>query len=521
MFWDGFARRAMFGVCVGCAAWLASETVQASPEVSSFLGWNRPRRSALGGMAPQAALGAVRASESDRGAELHWRPRAAAPQLNDSLDESPNELPQESPEAAVSPDETAIGDGELSYAAEEPGEDAAGSEIADAAASLSGEQAALCDKVRGVLDFYQQRLLNTRENNCWELMHAIVAFGVHSEVRRGAAKGPAVNSIAWLCSGAACAGQPLMYLDQGRVTAAKGPRVQGHHGQFLAILAQSKVMPDYPILVNKRSFSVEDLIETEKLSCYSNTELTFKLISFAHYLDSDATWKNSQGENWSIERLIREEIAAPINGAPCGGTHRLMGLSYAVHERIKQGQPVDCEFFRAQTYVDDYHRYAFRLQNRDGSFSTDWFKGRAAKADLDRRLQTSGHILEWLAYSVPDEMLDDPRFIKAVSYLAGILDADGNREWSIGPLGHGLHALAIYEERMERRTQSAPPAKVARRELPRDEETPAAELSPAAESSQPVIVPVVPRRSGAVRPRLPRRATSHPRDDGADAADRD
>ena len=516
MFWDGFARRAMFGVCIGCATWLASESVQASPEVSGPLARHRPARSALGGMHPHADLPAVRASESDRAAELHWRPRAAAPQF----EASPNELPAESPEAAISSDEGATSNGELSYVAEDPRDDAASSEVADAADSLTGVQAALCDKVRGVLDFYQQRLLNTRENNCWELMHAIVAFGVHSEVRRGAAKGPAVNSIAWLCSGAACAGEPLMYIDQGRVTAAKGPRVQGHHGQFLAILAQSKVMPDYPILVNKRSFSIEDLIETEKLSCFSKTELTFKLISFAHYLDSDATWKNSQGENWSIERLIREEIAAPINGAPCGGTHRLMGLSYAVHERIKQEQPVDGEFLRAQTYVNDYHRYAFRLQNRDGSFSTDWFKGRAAKADLDRRLQTSGHILEWLAYSVDDETLDDPRFIKAVSYLAGILDADRNRAWSVGPLGHGLHALAIYEERMDRRGQSEPPAKVARREVLRDEESPPPELSPATESSQPVIVPVVPRRSGVVRPPLPRREPLHPRHN-ADETDRD
>ena len=67
------------------------------------------------------------------------------------------------------------------------------------------------------------------------------------------------------------------------------------------------------------------------------TELTFKLIALAHYLDSDATWTSETGDEWSISRLIEEEIQSPIIGAACGGTHRLMGLSYAVRERVKHG----------------------------------------------------------------------------------------------------------------------------------------------------------------------------------------
>jgi hypothetical protein len=380
---------------------------------------------------------------------------------------------------------------------------------------ISPQHAALLAKVRRVLDFYQRQLLDTRGNNCWELMHAIVAYGVHSQVRQGGPRGPAVNSIAWLCSGAACNGNSLIYIDRGRVTAAKGPPVQGHHGQFLAILAQSKVMASYQILVGGREFTVADLIATEKLDCSSDMELTFKLIAFAHYLGSDETWLNARGEQWSIPRLIREEIRSPINGAPCGGTHRLMGLSYAVQERQRQGLPIDGEFLRAKTYIDDFHRYTFRLQNRDGSFSTEWFKRRAARDDLERRLQTSGHILEWLTYSLPESTIDEPRYMQAVAYLAGILDAGRGRKWSVGPLGHGLHALALYEERMERRVQQplaesgAPPADSRRRVRPVEFDT---ELRESAQNEpagieregeseaepqiiQPVIVPAAaPRR---------------------------
>jgi hypothetical protein len=37
--------------------------------------------------------------------------------------------------------------------------------------------------------------------------------------------------------------------------------------------------------------------------------------------------------------------------------------------------------------------------------------------------------------------------VKSVDYLTNLLLDNRNEKWSIGPLGHGLHALAIYDER--------------------------------------------------------------------------
>ena len=104
------------------------------------------------------------------------------------------------------------------------------------------------------------------------------------------------------------------------------------------------------------------------------------------------------------------------------------------------------EFRRAQTFIQDYHRYTFSLQNPDGSFSTEWFTRRGDNPDIDRRLKTSGHILEWIGFSLSDEELRDPRMIKAVDYVATMLLKNDKHTWEIGPLGHGLHALAIYDE---------------------------------------------------------------------------
>ena len=84
----------------------------------------------------------------------------------------------------------------------------------------------------------------------------------------------------------------------------------------------------------------------------------------------------------------------------------------------------------------------------DGGFSTDWFAGRADYGPVSKHLETTGHITEWLAYSLKKEQLVEPRMIKSVSYLTNLLLENKNEKWGIGPLGHGLHALAMYDERI-------------------------------------------------------------------------
>jgi hypothetical protein len=127
----------------------------------------------------------------------------------------------------------------------------------------------------------------------------------------------------------------------------------------------------------------------------------------------------------------------------------LFGISNAIKERQKRGEPIDGEYVRAQRYVGDYQRFTLAsLQNPDGSFSTEWFNHPADRpGDLDRKLQTTGHILEWLTWSLPEEELRDPKIEKTVNFLSGILIEHPDKSWSIGPLGHGLHALMIYHQR--------------------------------------------------------------------------
>lgn len=313
---------------------------------------------------------------------------------------------------------------------------------------LTPELRELREKVRKTLGYYYRRKLNTRDHTPWEVFHQIVAYGPETQVRQGGPKGAPVDAVRWLCDNRASHGQKLMHLERGKLALGRAKGIQGHYGQFLAILAQHDMPRETPLTVDGRKFTVEDLIKTEQRTCRAGEELTFKLIAFMHYLEPGAQWKNDRGEMWTIERILRDEIESPIRGAACGGTHRLMGISYAVRRREELEQPMDGQYGRAQTYLLDYHRYAFSLQNDDGSFSTEWFAGRGNRDNRDRKLQTSGHITEWLAYSLPEEHLRDPRMVKAIDFLTTTLNSDRQAEWAIGPLGHALHALALYDQRV-------------------------------------------------------------------------
>ncbi|HEX3600080.1 MAG TPA: hypothetical protein VHU84_08045, partial [Lacipirellulaceae bacterium] len=314
---------------------------------------------------------------------------------------------------------------------------------------LTKQLAMLRSRVRSVLKGYYRKPLNSKDNDPWEVMHGMLSYGVQSRIRQGGANGEPITSVGWLCYNKPCKGQTLMYVNPaGEVRAKYGVGLQGHLGQLLAMLAQCQVSPDYPIHVGKNEFTINDLIEAEKKTCYPKSELTFKLIALQHYIDLNDKWVNDQGVDWDMPRLVREELAQPIRGAACGGTHRLSGLSLTVKTRIARGEPLDGEYARAAEFVKKYQQYAFRLQNPDGSLSTNWFRGPGDEDDINRKIKTTGHILEWLCYSLSDEELRDQRTVRAVTFLANLMYSNYDNEWEIGPRSHATHALLLYDERV-------------------------------------------------------------------------
>lgn len=303
--------------------------------------------------------------------------------------------------------------------------------------------------VQSVLDEYYRAPLNTRDDSPWSVLHWSIAYGVDAKVAVGKPNGQQVTAIGWLCCNYPAAGKQMIDVRNGKWDLEIAPGRQGHDAQFLSMLAQSRVNRNYLLRVGGQEETVEQLIEYEKRTCRRGQELTFKLTALSHYEGTEAKWKNARGESWSVTNLLEEELAAPVGRyeATCGGLHRLFAINYAVDRRLREGLPIDGPYRAAQQKTQQYQQRAFRLQNRDGSFSTAWLDNAENRGDDTRRLTTSGHVLEWLVFSLPEEQLDDPRLLRGVQYIAQLLKGRSQEDWHPGAMGHALHALSIYEQR--------------------------------------------------------------------------
>jgi hypothetical protein len=216
------------------------------------------------------------------------------------------------------------------------------------------------------------------------------------------------------------------------------------------MLAQSCVPEDYPLHVSDKRQTIATLVDHEQQTCETGGEQTFKLIGIAHYRGTHVSWKNEHGEQWSIERLLREELKAPVSSreATCGGSHRVFAMHYAAELRSRESQQLTGVWLEAAKRTKYYQSRAFKLQNADGSFSTAWFDKPENREDEERRLICSGHLLEYLAFSLPDDQLRDPRFERGVLYVVRLLERGRGTKLHRGGMGHALHGLAIYEQRV-------------------------------------------------------------------------
>lgn len=339
------------------------------------------------------------------------------------------------------------------------------------------------------LDHYLRNAETTTARSPWAVMHALLPYGADYELI-----GPngRVNAIGWMCHNGLCRTQRIFTPRGESFVPNVGGGVQGHEGQFLAILAQCQVPLDYSIQIGSKKFTVEDLVRYEMATCKERTELTFKLIGLSYYVDADKQWRSNDGKIWSIEKLVREELAQPVVGAACGGTHRLMGLSFSLRQRELQGFPINGQFARSAKFINEYVRYTWQLQNPDGSFSTHWYQGRANDPDDERKVQTSGHMLEWLMFTVSDDELTSPRVEKAVDFLLSRIYDRRDHKWPIGPRGHATRALALYNLRIEallEQRSGVPADSIAQQRLARPDAGKAAVSTPSTPTRPPQAAP--------------------------------
>ncbi len=307
------------------------------------------------------------------------------------------------------------------------------------------QTAPLKPTIEAALRYYWDRPEDAAERTHWGMMHSIMVWDKDTPIIHRRQR---YNAVAWMAGNNPCRNQLLFAQDQHGINVRTGVGLQGHQAQLLAIFGLVNVPLNYPVYAGRQKYSVADILEREKLDCKSGNELTFTLIALAHYADSDSSWVAADQQDWDVQRVLKEEMSQPIVGAACGGTHRLMGFAHALRRRRAEDKPIVQQWDRADRYVKEFVNYTWTLQNRDGSMSTAWFERPEDNGNMDRKIQTTGHMLEFLLSTLPDADLQSPKMIRTVSYLANTLHAERGHQWQVGPKGHALRALAMYHQRV-------------------------------------------------------------------------
>ena len=299
-----------------------------------------------------------------------------------------------------------------------------------------------------------RRYLTADMHTPWQVIHGLLAYrqDFQLKVKDSDKK---INALKWAGSGVTFRGESLFQKTPygGRAH----PFIQaywfeGHPTQFMAYLTMCRLPTSHQFkTAGGEVVTVQDIINNAKMEVTRATdvEMTWTLWALAHYLEPTAQWVNKNGEQWSMEELLRVELRNTIYDAPCGGTHSLFACAYARNAHLQSKQPLRGVWLEADQKIQRFIAEAKALQNPDGSFSIHFFKGRGSSNDFNTRITSSGHMIEWLMVALPQSRLSESWVQNGIRCVAQDLIDNRHQNAECGPLYHAVDGLQIYRERMQ------------------------------------------------------------------------
>ncbi|MEX0725359.1 MAG: hypothetical protein WEB58_04220 [Planctomycetaceae bacterium] len=305
-------------------------------------------------------------------------------------------------------------------------------------------------KVEQALQLSKKRYLSAEIHTPWQIAHGILAYRNDFEIKKN---GKLVNAIDWVSDNATYKGTPWFEKTSfgGRAQPFTQRYIfQGHPNQFLGYFTLSRLPLDHQFRTGTDAITIQNLVENAKMEVNANEEITWTLWALSHYLPPDAEWRNQNGENWSIERLVQIQTDESVYDGACGGTHGLFALSYARNKYLySSGGQLRGVWLEADQKIRRFITEAKASQNSDGTFSPNYFNGRGHSDDFNTRLATTGHMLEWLMVAVRSDELRSPWIRHAVDAICNDLLNSKDRTADVAPLYHGIDALMVYHNRVK------------------------------------------------------------------------
>ena len=311
--------------------------------------------------------------------------------------------------------------------------------------ALTGDEA-LRKRLDKAIELTGKRHMSPQVNNAWQIIHGMLAYGYDLQLN---ADGKLVPGIEWLFDGGQMRGWQLVPGDKGLkdVEDPGSKSGEGHDDQWLGYFAQCGVPLDAKINVRGQEFTVNDLVTQAEWDVREGMEATWTLMAFSVYLPLDTKWHARDGSEWSIERLLDMECKQDLATSTCGGTHRMYGIASTLNRHLEEGGKLTGVWELADKKVKQALVDARESQQPDGGFSTNYFGRSSGSADIGLRLNTTGHVLEFVCLAATDDELRQPWVTRAVSYLCGLFEATADVPVECGGLYHAVHGLMLYRLR--------------------------------------------------------------------------
>lgn len=297
------------------------------------------------------------------------------------------------------------------------------------------------------IEVSHRRMLSTEVHTPWQIAHGILALRWEYTLYQNNEK---VRALDWVSTGPSFRGRPWFITTEN---GAKGHpftepyAFEGHPNQFLAFYAMAGVPLDHKFNTGEKIVTIEDMIRNAKAEVNTDEEITWTLWAFSRYLPWDTEWVSERNEEWSMEKLVRVQMQSEPTRSACGGTHGLFALASAVNCYSRDQKHLRGTWLEASMRVRQYIEYARSMQNRDGSFSSKYFEGPEYASDVNKRVSTTGHTLEFIIEALPQNRLNEPWVRSAVYRIATDLIEYKKQPLEPGGMYHAIDSLVIYRER--------------------------------------------------------------------------
>jgi hypothetical protein len=318
---------------------------------------------------------------------------------------------------------------------------------------------ALRDRIDVVVDSaLNNRTLNDKTHNAWQVIHGILPYGREFKIDHD---GQLIPALDWLLTGGELKGWDLYPGPHGVIAKLEpgSKAAEGHPDQWIGYFSEGGLdgihglSKDEPITVKGKQYKLDDILTEAEWDVTPGMEASWTIMAMAAWRPIDYKWTSSDGEEWTVERLVGMDAGAGVGeGASCGGTHRLSGLTLAVQRYMKEtGTPADKltgGWKKANDVIQDSIHKAKMFQQPDGCFSANFFVRPGSTTVVNDRLHSTGHTLEWLTVALDDNEIRQPWVTAAVARMCQMLEDNADRELDCGALYHGARGLKLYRERV-------------------------------------------------------------------------